>query len=266
MSQKRFFIGGVEVKEGRCRDYVLHLIDLVSGRFYRFKSREEVGEIVACLCSPGYANSIREECLTEAREGRTFELPISRPSSQIPMDDADDFAHSLHEMNPQALTISQELERLIKEWEDLRHQNDDQQTVDEDEFDLFGESDELFEDAPEEEGRIFEAIEECSAFMPYLAEDHDFGSGPLFDFERDFTFKIEDIPEHLREKYRIISFETAKMAAIQFDQVKSVIDHALEDAGIKKPTPKEVVPAGRLDCGCQDDALAFEGHSFMKAK
>jgi hypothetical protein len=264
MSQKRFFIGGVEIKEGKRRDYVLHLIDLVGGRFHRFSYREEVGEIVACLCSPGYGNSIREECRSEAEDGRIVRLPINRKNSQVNLDDQEDFAQALHEMNPEALEAAQELDCLLKDWQDLRYRHESHLAEQESYPEFFEELDEL---VPEEEpDQIWDVAVEAKALLPYLMGDHDFGSGPLFDFERDFTFKIEDIPEHLREKYRIISFETAKMAAIQFDQVKSVIDHALEDVGAKKATPKEVVPIGAMDCGPQDDALAFEGMKFMKAR
>lgn len=242
MTKKRFFIGGVEVEENGRRDHVLHLIDIKLGRFYRFPTREKIGEIVATLCSPGYADTMREDCRVEASEGRIVDLPLTRVGHRLDLDDVDDLSESLQEAKQEAVIMSLGLEKEIAELVDAKCADKHPRIM----------IDEFFDDSQETMGLVMD-----------IDEDYGIGSGPIFNFDRDFTFSIDDIPLHLRDQYHILSFETAQTAAMQYDQVLSLIDNALEKVGAKQPTPKE--PAyGRININPPDDSLAFENMRFMQ--
>jgi hypothetical protein len=207
MSQKRFFIGAVELKKGRDRvnGFVLCMIDLKNGRFFYPRNIHDLAAAVRNICSCHDLN------LDKSYEPESI-VCIKSPEPQELFrieDGVDDIAlidEAVAEFGSEDLVSGAYEDLLHSAVEDLlrkRSESDSDNQIQQ-EVELI-ELDPELQLVDDDEGVTAKAVEGrlTMAMIPKdiyerrreWREQHPCYRNPMFDYDRDFSFLLEDVPE-----------------------------------------------------------------------
>ena len=232
MSQKRFFIGAVELKKGRDRAnrFVLCMIDLKDGRFFYPRNIHDLAVAVRTIC---FSHDLNLDKSYEPEPIICIKSPEPQELFRVE-DGVDDIAlidEAVAELGSEDLVSGAYEDLLHSAVEDLlreRSESDsDNQIHQEEELIEFEPEIWMVDDdegitAKSGEGRLIMALVPKDTYER-RREWREYRN-PMFDYDRDFSFLLEDVPEKIKLSERLLSIKTV---ADQFTAVSTEIDQTL---------------------------------------